>query len=190
MKRNVKNVVALLGATFSLSGCANKAVFYYNQEVAIYRRDKISYNNFQRLDSHAELIYEEGFKNVYDTYEEAMAYKTVLEEHVEEVTDKEGGETYINYQESVSFFSSLTPEMFNEKKLFVSDSWIEMSYNQNSCRLEGIYLKDNTLYIHRYCDYKYKAMSHEMYRQCYTFFIDKSISFASYKTETTDLFKY
>ena len=190
MKRNVKNVLVVLGTALCLSACSNKVVFYHNEQIPISKRDKISYSDFKRLDSHSELIYEDGFKNVYATYEEAMAYKAILEEHEEEVTDQEGGGTFVNYQETISFFNSLTSSMFENKKLFVSDSWIEMSYNQDSCRLEGIYLKDDVLYIHRYRDYMNKAISYAMYRQCYTFFIDKSISFTSYEIETTDLFKY
>ena len=190
MKRIFKNIVVLFGTMLSLSACSNKVVFNHNEETPIKEKDKISYSDFQRLDSHAELIYEDGFKNVYATYDEAMAYKAILEAHMEEVTDKDSGQTFTNYRETVSFFNALTPEMFEKNNLFISQSWIEMSYNKDSCRLENIYLKDNVLYIHMYRDYLNKAISYFTYRQCYTFFFDKKISFTSYEIEITDLFKY
>lgn len=190
MKRIFKNIIVLLGTILTLSACSNKVVFYHNEETPIKEKDEIFYSDFQRLDSHAELIYEDGFKNVYATYEEAMTYKAILEAHMEEVIDKDSGQTFVNYRETVSFFNSLTPEMFEKNNLFISQSWIEMSYNKDSCRLESIYLKDDVLYIHMYRDYLDKAISHSMYRQCYTFFINKTVSFKSYKIEITDLFKY
>ena len=186
MKRIFKNIIVLFGTMLSLSACSNKVVFNDNEETPIKEKDKISYSDFQRLDSHAELIYEDGFKNVYATYEEAMTYKSVLETHMEEVTDKDSGQTFVNYRETVSFFNSLTPTMFEEKSLFISHSWIEMSYNKDSCRLDNIYLKDDVLYIHLFRDYLNKAISYSMYRQCYTFFINKTVSFKSYKIEITD----
>ena len=190
MKRIFKNIIVLLGTMLSLSACSNKVVFYYNEETPISKRDRIAYSGFQRLDSHAKLIYEDGFKNVYATYEEAMSYKSVLEAHMEEVTDQNSGQTFVNYRETVSFFNSLTPEMFDNDVLFITDSWDEASYNQDSCRLEGVYLKNDILYIHVYCDYKDKSINAFWVNQCYTFFINKKISFSSYRIKTTDLFKY
>ena len=190
MKRNVINISALLGAALSLSACSDKVVFYYNKDVPIFEKNRITCIGFQRLDSHAELIYQEGFKNVYTEYEEAMTYKTILEEHVETIKDKDSGLTFVNYQETVAFFDSLTPEAFEKNNLFITNSWNEASYNRDSCRLEGVYLKDDILYIHEYCDYKNKSISAFWVNQCYTFFICKKITFSLYAIETTDLFKY
>lgn len=204
MKRIVKNIVLLFGAALSLSACEGDIVFYATEvtpvtsegEVISYHEektpitscDRISYTNFKRLDSHADLFYQDGFKNVFTTYEEAMEYKNVLIDKLETNIDMGKAEQDYDYLVTINYLNSLTPSMFEKKNLFISNSRREMSYNKDSCRLENIYLKDDILYIHLYRDYMYKGMS--KYYQCYTFFINKTISFTSYKIETTDLFKY
>ena len=204
MKRIIKNIVLLFGAALSLSACGHEVAFYatevkpvtsegevvsyYEEATPVNSSERISYTDFKRLDSHADLIYQDGFKNVFETYEEAMAYKNVLEKNLE--IDGEVNEEEYDYIVKINYIDSFTPGMFEKRKLFITNSWEEASYNKDSCSLEGIYLKDDVLYIHRNRHYLNKAMDNFWVKQCYTFFIDKNITFTSYKIETTNLFKY
>ena len=190
MKKLFKELVLLFGAALCVSGCSSKVMFVYNDEVTITEGDRISYYNFYRLNSHTDLIDQDGFKHVYKTYEEAMTYKDLLKEKSIEVYDDYKSLIGYSYEATISFLESLNPDTFQNKNLFISGSWSEMSYNVNSCRLEGVYLKDDVLYIHEYCDYIKKSASHSIYNLCYTFFLSKKVDFTDVKWKTTNLFKY
>ena len=204
MKTIIKNVVLLFGAALSLSACGHEVAFYatevkpvtsegevvsyYEEATPVNSSERISYTDFKRLDSHAELLYQDGFKNVFETYEEAMEYRSVLDSHLQ--TDDDIDRQDYDYLVTIDYLDSLTPSMFEKRRLFITNSWQEASYNKDSCSLEGIYLKDDVLYIHRNRHYLNKAMDNFWVKQCYTFFISKNVTFSSYKIETTNLFKY
>ena len=85
--------------------------------------DSVSYSNFQRIDSETSLVYEEGFDHILESYEEVVAYKTLLEEKSEAIVDKDSGKTYYTYVDMISYLDTLTPNHFTNKKLYITKSY-------------------------------------------------------------------
>lgn len=162
--------------------------FSNNNGQTITTKEKFTnYSNFQRIDSNTKLVYEEGFDHILESYEEAMAYKALLEEKSETIIDKDSGASINTYSDMINFLSSLSELNFETNVLYISKEDMEMNYNKDSCRLEGMYIKDKTIYVHLYRDYLYKSLGIVVH-QSYAFFVNKEVTFNNVEFDIEDLF--
>ena len=187
----LKTLVAC-GGLFLLIGCNANNVSFSNDEGEIITQNKDAfkgYSDFRRIDSDSKLLYEEGFDHVLESYEEAIEYKTLLEEKSETIYEEESKKTYVTYADMINYLDNLKPEQFIDKKLYISPEHSEAYYNRDSCHFEGMYKKSNIIYVHLYRDYLYKSMSFWVH-QCYTFFLDKDETFSKVEFIREDTFTY
>ena len=80
------------GGLFLLISCNANNVSFSNDEGEIITQNKDAfkgYSDFRRIDSDSKLLYEEGFDHVLESYEEAIEYKTLLEEKSETIYEEE-----------------------------------------------------------------------------------------------------
>ena len=165
----MKKAIVLIATLFSLCACQsvqNVCACTSDETVYISGMPLTSddmfweYTSFQRIDSHSHLLNEEGFKNVFSTYEEMDTYLQTLDE---------GNELAV-------YLNSLTPSSFEEYSLYISSEIHQADYNRDSLSLDVMFKKNDTIYVHFYRNYLYKSMNFWVY-QCYTFFIKKTVSF-------------
>ena len=187
----LKTLVAC-GGLFLLIGCNANNVSFSNDEGEIITQNKDAfkgYSDFRRIDSDSKLLYEEGFDHVLESYEEAIEYKTLLEEKSETIYEEESKKTYVTYADMINYLDNLKPEQFKDKKLYISPEHSEAYYNRDSCRFEGMYKKGGVIYVHLYRDYMYKSMGFWVH-QCYTFFLDKDETFSKVEFIREETFEY
>ena len=196
MNKILSKTLLLIGGLFLLIGCnINSSVpnisFSNSQgEVITVKDDSFKgYSDFKRIDSNTKLVYEEDFDHVLESYDEVIAYKTLLEEKSETIVDEDQETTYTTYADMIAYLNTLTREQFTNKKLYISPEHSEANYNKDSCRFEGMYKKGDVIYVHLYRDYMYKSMSFWV-RQVYTFFLDKDETFSKVEFIREDTFKY
>ena len=192
MNKLVSKLIVTIGGLFFLTSCGSNHISFSNNEGEIITQNKDSfkgYTDFRRIDSNTKLIYEEGFDHVLESYDEVIAYKTLLEEKSETVVDEDQETTYTTYADMIAYLNSLTKEQFTNKKLYISPEHSEAYYNKDSCRFEGMYKKSDVIYVHLYRDYMNKSMSFWVH-QSYTFFLDKDETFSKVEFIREETFTY
>ena len=192
MNKILSKILVACGGLFLLIGCNANNVSFSNDEGEIITQNKDAfkgYSDFRRIDSDSKLLYEEGFDHVLESYEEAIEYKTLLEEKSETIYEEESEKTYVTYVDMINYLDNLKPEQFIDKKLYISPEHSEAYYNRDSCHFEGMYKKSNIIYVHLYRDYLYKSMGFWVH-QCYTFFLDKDETFSKVEFIREDTFEY
>ena len=196
MNKILSKTLLLIGGLFLIIGCngnhnvSNVSFSNSEGETITTNEDGFKgYSDFRRIDSHSSLIYEEGFDHVLESYDEVIEYKTLLEEKSEIVVDEDKETTYITYADMIAYLNTLTKEQFTNKKLYISPEHSEANYNKDSCHFEGMYKKDDAIYVHLYRDYMDKSMSFWVH-QVYTFFLDKDETFSKVEFIIEDTFTY
>ena len=196
MNKILSKTLLLIGGLFLLIGCntnssGSNISFSNSQGEVITVKDHSfkGYSDFKRIDSNTKLVYEEDFDHVLESYDEVIAYKTLLEEKSETIHEEDTEKTYVTYSEMIDFLNTLNPKQFTDKKLYISPEFGEAYYNRDSCRFEGMYKKDGVIYVHLYRDYMYKSMGFWVH-QSYTFFLDKDETFSKVEFVIEETFEY
>ena len=184
----MKKIIVLLVALFSLCacqkvepGCACTSHETISTDNTALTGDDIfwNYSNFQRIDANVHLIHADGFNNILKTYEEMEAYLHILESNSETIVS-DNGQQYQTYEETINYLKTITPEVFENNYLYLSNERREFSYNKDCLSFDVMFKKGDTIYIHFYRDFYYKSVGAIVY-QCYTCFIDKSVTFNDVK---------